>query len=326
MNIFITGATGFVGRNLLTYLTNTQPEAEIICLVRSRDKALSQWPQTPHNVRWLEGDLLAPDSYRTPASEADFVFHTAALVSLKNGPEFYAQNTEATGHLVEALRGSERLKRLVFTGSISAVDRHWDKRAAEPLTEQSPCQPRTDYGKSKLQAERLIINSGLPYTVMIPAYIYGPHPRPNSSMDRLIRDMLAGKSYTRFPFPGSASGIYVEDLAETLWISATHPNTLNRRFFIANPSPVRITEAYETLAEALKLPLEPLRLSPEQIALYETRWRLAQPESLILRILFERYFACSSEAWTQATGHQPRCDMREGVARTVNWYRQQQMI
>lgn len=326
MNIFITGATGFVGRNLLTYLTDTQPEAEITCLVRSRDKALAQWPQTPRNVRWLEGDLLAPASYRTAAGEADLVFHTAALVGLRNGAEFYAQNTQATRHLVEALRGSERLSRLVFTGSISAVDRPWDQRATGPLTEQSPCQPRTDYGKSKLQAEKLIIESGLPYTVMIPAYIYGPHPRPNSSMDRLIRDMLAGKSYTRFPFPGAASEIYVEDLAEALWIAATHPNTLNRRFFIANPAPVRVADAYQTLAEALERPLEPLRLSPEQMARYETRWRTAQPENLLLRILFEDYFACSSEAWVQATGHPPRFGMREGVIRTVEWYRGQGII
>lgn len=323
MAVFITGATGFLGRNLLAYLVARHPERQIICLVRDLEKAKSQWPESCNNVNWLPGDLLAPDTYRKEINQAELVFHVAALVSLKNGPEFYTQNTETTRHLLEALRFSQHLQRLVFVSSISAVDRPWELPATELLTEASPLRPNTDYGQSKLQAERLIQESGLPYTIMIPAYIYGPYPRPNSSMERLIRDMVAGKGYTRFPFPGEASAIHVADLAIALWLAASHQDTLNERFFIANPEPIRIQDAYALLAEALGLSFTFHPVDSKSLSRYENRWRTAQPDSLILRILFERYFACSAAKWYQTTRYQPRYTLGEGIDLTVNWYREQ---
>lgn len=326
MRIFVTGATGFVGKNLLNFLMGTQPEAKITCLVRDVQKAKAQWPDLPANVQWLPGDLLQPQTYQSTIQNAELVFHTAALVSLRNGPEFYTQNTDATRHLVEALQTSPHLKRLLHVGSISAVDRDWHQPALAPLSDFSPCQPNTDYGKSKLQAEQCVMNSGLPYTVLIPAYIYGPYARPNSSMDRLIRDMAAGKKYTRFPFPGFASEIYAEDLAEMLWVSATHSKTLNQRYFISNPEPIRIQKAYRVLAEALKIPYEPLSIKPTEMERYRNRCRTTHPDSLILRILFEPYFACLPDRWYQTTGFTPRNGLREGIAKTVQWYQAQGLL
>lgn len=323
MRIFVTGATGFVGRNLLNFLVRTFPEASISCLVRDSQKAETQWPDLPTNVQWLSGDLLYPKTYQSALQNAELVFHTAALVSLRNGPEFYTQNTDATRHLVETLKTSHHLKRLLFVGSISAVDRDWHQPALEPLSDLSPCQPNTDYGKSKLQAEQCVMDSGLPYTVVIPAYIYGPYARPNSSMDRLIRDMAAGKKYTRFPFPGFASEVYVEDLAEMLWVSATHANTLNQRYFISNPEPIQLHQAYQLLAEALKIPYKPLPIKPHEIERYRSHWHNTHPDSLVLRILFESYFACLPDRWYQTTGFTPRYGLREGIAKTVQWYRAQ---
>lgn len=323
MTIWITGATGFLGRNLLACLLKRYPDQVITCLVRDPAKAKSQWPDRPANVHWMSGDLLAPETYQDSLRQAERVFHLAALVGLRNGPEFYRQNTEATRHLTEALKMNDRLERLVFVSSISAIDRPLDSPATELLTELSVPQPNTDYGKSKLQAEQVIQISGLPYTIMIPAYIYGPYPRPDSSMDRLIRDMLAGKSYTRFPFPGEASEIHVEDLAEALFIAADHPNTLNERFLIANPQPVRIEDAYQQLSEALGLQWESRVKDSGSLSRYQSRWQQSQGDSLMLRILFQRYFACSPAKWYQATRFVPRTSLAEGIRRTVKWYRAQ---
>jgi nucleoside-diphosphate-sugar epimerase len=322
MTVFLTGSTGFVGRNLLSWLVRTQPDINVTCLVRDVNKANAQWKQTPANVTWLAGDLLEPATYARAVQQADCVFHTAALVSLRDGPEFYRMNTEATQHLVDVLKDSTRLQRLVFVGSISAIDRLLGQTAIGPLTEDSIPSPNTDYGKSKLQASALVKASGLPYVIMRPSYIYGPHPRLKSSMDRLIHDVAQGKRYTRFPFPGRVGAIFAPDLAEMLWIAAHHPQAANETFFIANPEPSTVADVFADVAAELGVPYSPMPVSAEAMPRFHRLMRTQDPKNLMLRILFEDYFLCSAEKWYRLVGQMPRHGYREGLARTVAWYRQ----
>jgi nucleoside-diphosphate-sugar epimerase len=319
-----------VGRNFLAWLAAHQPETEITCLVRDAAKAQAQWAGQPHqalkNVRWLAGDLLEPDTYAAQLAEAEQVFHIAALVSLKNGPEFYAMNTDTTRNLVQTLGNAKHLQRLVFVSSISAVDRLPTQPAVGPLTEDAVPHPNTDYGKSKRMAEELVISSGLPYSILRPSYIYGAYPRLKSSMDRLIHDVRDRRHYTRFPFPGRASEVYVEDLAEMIWLAGHHPQTGNETFFVSNPQPVRIADVFRDLAEALEVPYQPMDVSPEDRARFQSSLYRQHPENLLLRILFEDYFLCSADKWYHATGYQPRFGYREGLARTVCWYREQGLL
>lgn len=317
MAIFVTGSTGFVGRNLLEYLVQTQPRQRIVCLVRDLNKATAQWPNPPANVHWLVGDLLQPESYREVLQAAELVFHVAALVGLRDGDAFFTQNTEATRQLVDTLTPSSRLRRLVFVSSISATDRDPASPAIDCMTETFPPQPQTDYGRSKLQAEQLIRASGLPYTIMVPAYIYGPHLRAGSSTERLINDLKAGKRYTRFPFPGAVSAIHVDDLSEALWLAATHPNTLNERFLISHPQPVFIVDAFATLADCLGLQHTFTPLPGSSLERYRRQKSAPAANPILRRILWEHYFACSPVKWYQATGHQPKIAFPEGVRKTL---------
>lgn len=326
MKIFLTGGTGFVGRNFLEWLGYHQPDAEIICLVRDLKKVQAQQSQGPKTTQWIQGDLLEPDTYQHALQEVQAVFHAAALVSLKNGPEFYRLNTEATRKLIIALGQAEALQRLVFISSISAIDRPLDIPATTPLDETSDPHPNTDYGKSKLLAEEVVAYSGLPYTILRPAYIYGPHPRQNSSMDRLVRHIIARQPYTRIPFPGHASGLHVEDLAAMMWLAAQHPQTLSETFFVSNPTPIRIAEAFAHVANALKVPFQAKSSSPEILHRAQRLWYRQQPDNPLLRILFEDAFACNPAKWYHMTGFQPRYDYQSGIEATIQWYRSHALI
>lgn len=326
MRVFLTGATGFVGRNYLEWMLRHQPEAKITCLVRNPDKAAAQWPSSPPQLHWLAGDLLHPETYQLAIQSANIVVHAAALVSLRNGPEFYAQNTEATTSLLSTLANSNQLQRLVFVGSISAIDRPPGLPAVGPLTEESVPHPNTDYGRSKWQAEETIRASGLPYTIMRPAYIYGSHPRANSSMDRLVQNLIQGAHYTRYPFPGRASAIYAEDLAELLWIAGQHPRALNQDFFICDPEPVHIGQTFADISHALGISYTPLTRDSTQLVKLHHRLLHRQPDNLILRILMEDYFYCASDKWVELTGIQSRYGYREGMARTIDWMRRHGLL
>jgi nucleoside-diphosphate-sugar epimerase len=89
---------------------------------------------------------------------------------------------------------------------------------------------------------------------------------------------------------------------------------------------VRIADAFRDLAEALEVPYQPMNVAPEDMPRFQSALYRQYPENLLLRILFEDYFLCSADKWYKATGYQPRFGYREGLSRTVRWYREQGLL
>lgn len=323
MTILITGATGFVGMNFIKTLVKQIDPAEIRCLVRNREKgsALATFGLDPEGPQIIHGDLLQPETYRHALQEVTTVFHIAALVGLKNGANFYSINTDGTHALLSSLQDSPHLKRLVYISSISAIDRPPHEAISGPLTETAVAHPNTDYGKSKLQGEQAIIASRIPYTILRPSYIYGPYPRKGSSIDRAIDDLKHQKPYTRFPFPGRASEIFVTDLAEAMWTVSQHPAAANEDFYVSNPEPITVGDFFRVLAAQMKVPYEPRLMSEEELARFYKRILRERPGDPLLRILYEDTFSCSPEKLKSLTGYQPRIGFESGLEQTIQWYR-----
>jgi len=327
MRVLITGGSGFVGRNLVAYLVRNYPDLKLMCLVRNKVKA--EWMVENEQIQMLEGDLHSPLSYHKQAKEADIIIHAAALVGLKNGPEFYEANLKATELLLNSAKAAPRLRRLVFLSTISAVDRPVvdDPFAPlDPIIETTPCHPRTDYGKSKLQAEKLIAASQIPFTILRPSYIYGPHPRLLSSMDRIIQDVQTGKPYTHIPFPGKASHIYVDDLARLIWQSAMHPAAENQIFMAADPEPALVGEVFPKIAKVLQIPYDSRPMTAAQLKRFQQamyhRHRGNHPGFPVLRVMFEDSFYCNASKVTNMLAWKPSLTLDEGIGRTISWYRQ----
>lgn len=329
MKAFITGATGFVGRNLILWLNQHQPDLDMICLARNPQKAEYL---DPLGIPWVHGDMMVPQSYQAAAQSCDLIFHVGGQVGLKEGDSFYPANSGAMNLLLDVAAGANHLQRLVYVSSISAVERPATtplNAVLAPLDETCPAVPTTDYGKSKQMGEVALAVSGIPYSILRPSYIYGPYPRPQSSMDRVVYDIARQLPYTRFPFPGSISEIYVEDMAEALWIAATHPGVENEAFFISNPKPVAITELFRNLAHAIGCPYMPYMVSPKARLRIQQRLvnRATSPsEKLLNRILFENYFTCTPGLFTEKTGYSPRHSLTEGLIKTLAWYRQENLL
>ncbi|MGE0201216.1 MAG: NAD-dependent epimerase/dehydratase family protein [Candidatus Melainabacteria bacterium] len=322
MHVFLTGATGFLGRQVLSRLLADPVVTRVICLVR--DPAKLPPGRDPDRLRVVNGDLLQPETYRQALKEATHVLHVAALVGLRNGEAFYTVNREGTRALVEACQGAARLQRFLFVSSISAVDRPalGVDEALPPLNECSPPHPGTDYGRSKLQAEALLQASGLPWTIARPAYIYGPQPRQGSSMDRLLYDVLRQAHYTRLPWPGRVSAMGVDDLADVLVRLMTHPAAVNRTFFTAEPEPVSVRQTIESLAGLLGVPCRPLTgYAARRMKALIRRLAFAQPENRMIPVLGTDAFVCDAAAMTALLGDTARRGLALSMAETVAWYR-----
>lgn len=318
MRVLLTGATGFLGRNLLEAMLRIAPQVHIECLVRQPD--LSPWLQSlPSHVTVLQADLTQPSTLNGLSGAYDAVFHVAAKVSLTDGADFYAINTQGTANLLAALKDCQ-VNRFVYVSSIAAVDRPATaKPPFLPLTHLSTPNPQTDYGQSKRQAEQWVEASGLDWTILRPAYITGPYLRPGSTVDKVIRDLAKAKLYTRFPYTGQVSAMYAPDLAEWIWHAAFSPNTRNQAFFAAHPDPLTVRSAFKVISQGLKMPYQAYPC-PKVLLPWLKRLMVREGLSpLLAQILFEGYFVCDAKPLADALRKRPSHTPEAALMKTVRW-------
>ena len=183
MTIAVTGATGFVGQALLDQAL----EAGLTV------KALTRRDQLPRDgVEWVSGDLESAEALRALMRGAEAVIHVAGVVN--DAARFESGNVLGTLNVIEAAK-AEGVQRFIHVSSLSA--REPDLSA---------------YGVSKARAEKLIMASGLDWTIVRPPGIYGPRDVDYFEMFRLAR-------WGVMPVPpkeGRASIIHVDDLARLL--------------------------------------------------------------------------------------------------------------
>ena len=184
MRLAMTGATGFVGGETLTYAL--AQGHEVIALTRR--------PQTARaGVTWIEGTLGDSTALDRLAAGADAVLHIAGAVNAPNRAGFENANSKGTANVIAAMH-RQRVRRLVHVSSLAA---------REPQL--------SDYGWSKALAEQHVGASGLDWTMVRPPAIYGGGDR---DMHELFA--MAQKGFVLLPPGGRLSVIEVSDLARLL--------------------------------------------------------------------------------------------------------------
>ncbi|HEV8383665.1 MAG TPA: NAD-dependent epimerase/dehydratase family protein [Candidatus Acidoferrales bacterium] len=161
--LFITGASGFLGRALLLHPGLAKFE-QVICLSRSASS-----PSLPANVQWLCGGLADTAVYPAALSGADCVLHLAAATGKCPPKEYFAVNVEGTRRLVEQCKLAG-VKSFLFVSSIAAG---------------FPDQTRYYYAQSKAQAEEIVRSSGLRFAIARPTTIFGKNSPVLAGLARL---------------------------------------------------------------------------------------------------------------------------------------------
>ena len=191
--IALTGATGFIGRNLARRLTATG--WQIRALVRPR----SQWAQQAEMaIRWIKGDLGDLDSLRRLVRGANAILHCAGAVRGASQAHFNRVNVDGVARLVQAAREQHQVPRFLLISSLAA---------REPYL--SP------YAASKKRGEETLAAAGgdMDWTILRPSAVYGPGDKELFPLFRWIGRGIApvlGTKTARF------SLLYVEDLAEAM--------------------------------------------------------------------------------------------------------------
>jgi nucleoside-diphosphate-sugar epimerase len=197
-NVLVTGAAGFIGSNLAQgCLEAGHSVVGIDSLTSYYDPELKRGnvAQLRRYPEWsfLEGDLAYLDL--APLLDGvDVVFHLAAQPGVRTswGQTFGAyvdSNVTALQRLLEASH-SAALERFVFASSSSV----YGDAEMLPTSEETPLQPISPYGATKVLGEHLCRlyhrSYGLPIVMLRYFTVYGPRQRPDMAFNKLIRAAL----------------------------------------------------------------------------------------------------------------------------------------
>ncbi len=239
----VTGATGFIGTALVRRLR--AGSAQVRGLARTPRPAaadeliVADLAQHPLDPRWLAG--------------VDTVYHLAAkthdLAAAGDAEAAYRRvNVEGTQRLLAAAR-EHPPRRLVFASSVKAQG----EGGSRQLDESVPPRPSTAYGRSKLEAERLVLEAeaqgGLEAVCLRFPLVYGPGQKGN------LGRMIAAIDRGLFPPPpdngNRRSMLHVENAVDALILAASHPAAVAQVYLVADVRPYSTRELYDWIREAL---------------------------------------------------------------------------
>jgi nucleoside-diphosphate-sugar epimerase len=317
MRALVTGATGFVGSHLVEALR--RGGVEVTALARSPEKAAVL---RALGVLVVSGDLHNRASLDQAAADQDVIYHVAGVVAARSEAEFLSANEEGTRNVLAA---SERRGRPRFV-LVSSLAAGGPATRGAPLDGSEPPKPVTAYGRSKLAAERLVMTSDLPWSIVRPPIVYGPRDREVLKVFRLARLGVA-------PVFGDGtqelSAVHAADLAGALIAVGTSTTTIARTYTACHPEVFTSAEFGRAVGAAMGRSVGTLRipsvLGRALLSLTETSARLTGQTTILTTDKANEFF---QPAWTgnptpltRDCGWKARYDLRGGLADTYQWYR-----
>ncbi len=286
-------------------------------------------------IKFLELDFDEPETLARALSESlpegekwDWIVYNLGATKCLSFSDFSKINYEYLRNFTDALTASGKVPaKLLYMSSLSAVG-PGDEKDYTPFTEKMIPHPNTRYGASKLKAEMQLAMSGIPYIVFRATGIYGPRDKDYFLMFEAIKkgvDFSVGYKKQLLSF------IYVEDLARAVY-DALEKAPTGEVYNIAEPRTYTQKEFREIASEAVgrkhvlavSMPLWGVRV----VSFVAEKWGVARMKPSTLNrdkfnIMKQRNWAVDVSKARKMFGFDPKVDLREGVERSVTWYKQE---
>ena len=217
-SLFITGGTGFFGKSMLDYRLR-HPEwrwskAKWVVLSRHPARFKAEYPRLAlqDGVSFWEGDIR---NFEFPECTCDVILHAAtSAVTTLSDEEMSSVIMDGTRHVIDYAR-TVNCKSMLFVSSGAVYGSQLG-----PVDETTSCKPVTAYGKSKLEAEKLLLDSGLSVKIARCFTFVGPYLSRtiHYAIGNFIQNCMDGK-----PIVINGDGtplrsyMYADDLVEWLF-------------------------------------------------------------------------------------------------------------
>jgi len=316
MKILVTGGAGFIGSHLaerfvrdghnVVVVDNHEPFYDLDIKEYNINTGRKAAKESSGSYEFTEGDVRNGEFIKDVVTDTDYVYHQAAQAgvrpSVQNPRKYNEVNVDGTLNLLDACR-DEGIERFVMASSSSV----YGVPQYLPYDEQHPTTPVSPYGASKLAAERYACSYAEVYdfpTVALRYFtVYGPRMRPNMAISNFVSRCINGEPPIIYGDGTQTRDFtYIEDIIEAnvtlLEEGAADGEAIN----IGSTDNIEI----KTLATEIRD-----QLAPDLELVYEDRHDADA----------EHTHADTSKAH-DLLGYEADHTIREGVAKFVEWYRE----
>ncbi len=316
MRVFITGASGFIGRALYERYQADGHE------VRGCDLA----PDPLRDI--VTGDVAEPGPWQEHAAGCDLLIHTAATVSfrLEGRDDVWRSNVLGTRHALDAAERAQ-VARFIHFSSVTVFGLDFPDGVDERYPVRNTYVP---YPDSKIASEQVVLQAQLEgrlaATIVRPGDVYGPRSRAWAVIPaQLIKAR-------RFSLPGGGRGIhspvYIDNLVDAVVLAAASAAAEGQVFTLSDGVGVPCREFFAPYAELVgrKLITLPTPVAIGAAAVIQQLARCSEGDNDI-NPASARYMlrtgTYSIDKARRVLGWEPRVGVEEGLGRTVGWLREQ---
>jgi nucleoside-diphosphate-sugar epimerase len=313
--VVVTGATGFIGRHVSRYLVASGADVRAVLRLESTQMA-------PAGVETVRAPL-EPSALEAAFRGADVVVHLAGVTSAVR-PQMYTE-VNVEGARAVATAAHQAGARLIHISSLAAAG---PAPAGAPRREDDPPAPITPYGRSKLAGEGVVAStSGLRWTILRPAVVYGPGDRALLPVFRLAERgvlPLVGRPGAAYTF------VHVSDVVRAI-DAAIDRRRDGEIFFVGHPLPATAAELLEHIrnvvgrrALVIRIPQPVVRAAA---IVCDIAGRIAGRSLPLNRARFAELsaegFVCRVDRLHERLGVAAAIDLADGLAETAARYREE---
>ncbi len=316
MRVFITGASGFIGRALADRYAADGHEVRGCDLVSDPGRDV------------VAGDVAEAGSWQDHAAGCELFIHTAATVSLRaeGREQIWRSNVLGTAN---ALAAAERagVQRFVHFSSVTVFGLQFP----DGVDERHPVRPTgIPYADSKIASEQVVLQAHIegrvPCTIVRPGDVYGPRSRVWAVVPT---ELIKAR---RFTLPGGGRGIhspvYIDNLVDGVVLAGASADAAGQIFTLSDGVGVPYRDFFRPYAELVgrRLITLPTPVALASAAVVQRIVRLAPGDNEInpgsARYLLRTGTYSNAKA-RRVLGWEPQIGVEEGLKRTVDWLREQ---
>ena len=312
--VLITGADGFIGSHLTERLIAQGARVRAFVMYNS----FNTWgwidtfsPKDKEAAEIVCGDIRETDLLKQTLKDIDIVFHLAALIAIPYSyasPSSYIKtNVEGTLNLLQTSM-DYGVQKIIHT-STSEV---YGTAQYVPIDEKHPLQGQSPYSASKIGAdmvaESFYRSFNLPVSIVRPFNTYGPRQSARAIIPTLILQMLKGQTIRVGSLHPIRDFTYVADTVEGFIKAAESEGTEGEVINLGSNQGISIGELTNTLSQIVG----------KEVTIECEEERVRPAHSEVNRLL------CNNQKAKELIGWQPSVNLKEGLAKTVNWLKENQ--